>query len=107
MPNTRSVSVNITFRNTQGTDPLKAHVTEKLSNVIKKFVHHDTEAHAVLTVEKNRQIAEVSFQADGHSFACKEESSDLYASIDMLAKSIGSQLRKHKEKLTNHHHQKE
>jgi putative sigma-54 modulation protein len=99
----RSVHVNITFRNTGSTEPLKEYATEKLTNCIKKFAHQDTEAHLVLSVEKNRQIAEVSFHMDGADFAGKEESSDLYVSIDSLTSSLGKQLRKHKERLTKHH----
>jgi len=103
MTSNNSVSVNITFRNTQGTDALKNYATEKITNCLKKFVHRDTEVHLVLIVEKNHQIAEVAFSADGNRFACKEESKDLYTSIDALVKSLSGQLRKHKEKLVNHH----
>ena len=104
MPATsKNVTVNITFRNTEGTDPLKAYVTEKISHCLQKFVHQDTEAHVVLCVEKNTQIAEVSFNALGTKFNGKEESRDLYASIDAVVKSLSGQLRKHKEKLTAHH----
>jgi putative sigma-54 modulation protein len=39
----------------------------------------------------------------GHDFFVKEESHNLYASIDMLADSLTNQLRKHKEKVTSHH----
>jgi putative sigma-54 modulation protein len=99
----KNVSFNITFRNTEATDAIRQHTTEKLSHTLKKFVHHDTEVHVVLTIEKNRQIAEASFHADGSDFACKEESKDLYTSIDMLAHSLSNLLRKHKEKLTEHH----
>ncbi len=99
----RQVHVNITFRNTDATDALKKYTDEKISNCLKKYIHHDTDANAVLSVEKNRHIAEVSFNVDGASFSCSEESGDLYASIDRLVGSLSNQLRKHKEKLTSHH----
>lgn len=101
--NPKNVSVNITFRNTEGTDPLKNYASEKITNCLQKFVHHDTEASIVLSVEKNRHIAEVSFHADGSDFNGKEETSDLYASIDAVVQTVTSQLRKHKEKMTSHH----
>ncbi|MCO6430758.1 MAG: ribosome-associated translation inhibitor RaiA [Deltaproteobacteria bacterium] len=101
--NARIVNVHITFRNTEATEALKGYATEKITNTLKKFVHHDTEAHVVLKVEKNRQIAEVSFRSDGADFHAKEESSDLYSSIDTLVDSLTQQLRKHKDKITDHH----
>ena len=103
MVQSKIVHVNITFLNTESTDSLKNFGEEKVSNCLKKYVHHDTEVHLVLKVEKNRQIAEASFNVDGGNFSCSEESDDLYTSIDKLVSSLSSQLRKHKEKLTKHH----
>jgi len=102
-PTDKIVKANVTFKNTQGTDALKAYATEKLTHSLKKFVHHDTEAHIVLQVEKNRQVARISFFSGGVNFEASEESDDLYKSIDALVDSISIQLRKHKEKVTKHH----
>ena len=101
--NGHPVTVHITFRNTEATDPLKNYATEKITHTVKKFTHHNTDAHVVLKVEKNRQIAEVSFRTDGADFHAKEESADMYASIDALVDSLTHQLRKHKDKITSHH----
>lgn len=98
-----TVHVTVTFKNTDATEALKSYATDKLSNCLKKFVHSDTEAHVLLRIEKLRQIAEISFHTDGKDFAGKEESQDLYASIDALTDSLTQQLRKHKEKVTSHH----
>jgi putative sigma-54 modulation protein len=101
--NGKMIKVNLTFRHMDASDPLKDYATEKLTNCLQKFVHRDTEVHAVLKVEKNFQIAEVNFRADGADFACKESSADMYASIDALIATLTQQLRKNKEKLTDHH----
>lgn len=98
-----NINIHITFRNTQATEAIKKHAEDKLEHCLQKFVHHDTEAHVVLSVEKNRQIAEINFRRDGADFHCKEESGDLYGSIDMLCDSLSKQLRKHKERITSHH----
>lgn len=103
MPESKLVNINITFKNTDSTDAIKSYTTEKVANCLKKFVHQNTEAHVVLKVERNRHIAEVSLHSDGHDFACKESSEDLYASIDALVAALAHQLRKHKERLTKHH----
>ncbi len=93
------ITTNISFRNTEATDALKNYAADKLGNVLKKLVHQDTDITIVLSVEKTRHVAEASFRADGRDFKASEESSDLYASIDALADTITSQLRKHKEKI--------
>lgn len=98
-----NIQVNITFKNTEGSEALKAYASEKIKNCVHKFVHHDTEAHVVLKVEKKRQIAEISMRSDGSDIHAKEESENLYASIDALIATLTQQLRKHKEKLTKHH----
>ena len=103
MANSKVINVNIAFKNTESTEALKSYATEKVINCLKKFVHHDTEAHVVLKVEKNRHIAEVSFHSDGADFKGSEESANLYASIDALVGTVSGQLRRHKEKLTRHH----
>ncbi len=99
--NPKEVNVLITFRNTDGTEPLKNYVTEKVTHCLQKFVHRDTDAHVVLTVEKNRQVAEISFNVDGGYFVSTEETADLYTAIDAATSSIANQLRKHKDKLVS------
>ena len=98
-----TVIIHVTFKNTESTEALRNYANEKMSHCLKKFVHSDTEAHVTLRVEKLVHSAEITFHADGKDFAGKEESQDLYASIDALADSLTQQLRKHKEKVTSHH----
>jgi putative sigma-54 modulation protein len=99
----RIINIGITFRNMEATDALRNYANDKLKKCLTKFAQHDLEAHVVLRVEKNRQIAEVSFLANGNNIVGKEESDDLYTAIDLLVGSLTQQLRKHKEKLTNRH----
>jgi len=103
MVSSKLVHLNIAFKNTEATDALKTYASDKVTNCLKKFIHRDTEAHLVLKVEKNRHVAEIRFNSEGSVFKCKEERSDLYASIDALIDTVGSQLRKHKERITSHH----
>jgi putative sigma-54 modulation protein len=98
-----SIRVNLSFRNTEPTEPISKYAEEKIKNCVQKFAHHDTEVKVILMVEKNRHIAEATFNCDGSHFAGKEECDNLYASIDELVDSLSQQLRKHKEKMTKHH----
>ena len=98
----RLVTLNLSFKQTEATDPIRAYAEEKIVPTIQKFAHHDTEAHMVLKVEKLRHLAEISFHVDGHDFACHSESDDMYTSIDRLNSTLAEQLRRHKDKLTRH-----
>ena len=97
------VKVTIAFRNLEGTDAIRSYASEKISNALQKFIHQDTEAHLTLKVEKVSQIAELSFHCDGADFRASGKSDSLYSAIDSLVDSISQQLRKHKEKLVQHH----
>jgi putative sigma-54 modulation protein len=97
------INVHIAFLNIEATEALKNYATEKVRHCVHKFSQKDTEVHVVLKVEKNRQIAEASFHSGGADFAAREESDNLYASIDKMADTLTHQLRKHKEKVTSHH----
>ena len=99
----RIISTNVTFRNMEGSDALKHYVTEKVSHCLRKFARQDLEVNIVLSVEKIRQIAEVTFNHDGNMINNSEESDDMYKSIDNLVDSLTNQLRKHKEKATKRH----
>ena len=98
------VNLNISFRNTEPTEAIKGYAREKLIAVMQKFLHRDSAAELVLSVEnKDRHIAELVMQADGHDIKVGEESASMYASIDALADALTKQLRKNKEKMTRHH----
>ncbi|HMO01962.1 MAG TPA: ribosome-associated translation inhibitor RaiA [Oligoflexia bacterium] len=99
----KNIQLSITFRGIESTPAIKSHAEEKISAVLKKFIHHDTEARLILQVQKKEQIAELQFHADGADFHCKEIRDDLYAAIDALVATAANQLRKHKEKITAHH----
>lgn len=103
MVNHHLINVHLTFRNTEATDALKTYADEKVRHCLQKFAHQDLEVHVVLRVEKNHQIAEASFNADGVSFNAKEERPDLYTAIDALVDSLTQQLRKHKDKVSKKH----
>lgn len=97
------VHINITFKNTEATEAIKNYANEKIINCLRKFIHKSLETHLVLRVEKTRHIAEITFHTEGHDFTAKEESADLYVSIDTLVSALTQQLRKHKERITQHH----
>jgi putative sigma-54 modulation protein len=54
------------------------------------------------TSEKDRHVAIVTIKLPGTTVRAKETSKDMYASIDLIFEKLGTQLKKHKEKLKDH-----
>ena len=91
------MQINITARHLKLTDAIDSYVRQKISKAGKYFDGDNVWAHVILSVEKNRQITEVTFYIAGKVFRAKEESEDLYASIDLTIDKLSKQLRKEKE----------
>ncbi|MCK9233443.1 MAG: HPF/RaiA family ribosome-associated protein, partial [Syntrophales bacterium] len=58
------MKIAVTFRNAEGETWQKEYVEEKLSK-LKKYIDGSVEAHIVLSIEKFRNVAEISLAADG------------------------------------------
>jgi putative sigma-54 modulation protein len=56
----------------------------------------------VLSVEKLRHKAEATIHITGNDLFADAVEEDMYAAIDALADKLDRQIKKHKEKLSNH-----
>ncbi|MBN2233050.1 MAG: ribosome-associated translation inhibitor RaiA [Deltaproteobacteria bacterium] len=90
--------INVTFRHMDATEPLKQYAVEKVSK-IKKYVDAPIEVQVVLSVEKFRHIAEVSFNLSGFVVKGQEATEDMYAAIDMVTDKIERQVRRYRDRL--------
>lgn len=86
------------------TEPLKEYVTEKMERIVRHF-DNVTNTTVVLHVEKTRHLAEATVSAKGATLHANAEAEDMYAAIDTLIHKLDRQVRKHKEKSTDHHRQ--
>jgi len=93
--------ISLTFRNTEGENWQKEYVDERL-NKIKKYIDRPMDVHAILSVEKFRNVVEVNMIADGLNINAKEEAKDMRLAIDNAIDKIEKQLKKHKEKIRGH-----
>jgi len=102
------MQINITARHLQLTEAINSYVRKKISKVGKFYEGDGVWAHVILSVEKNRQITEVNFHVGKLTFRAKEQSPDLYASIDLSIDKLEKQLRKQKEisKIKRKHYKK-
>lgn len=86
------------------TQPLKKYVTEKMGRIERHF-DNVTNTTVVLHVEKTRHLAEATINAKGATLHANAEAEDMYTAIDTLMRRLDSQIRKHKEKSSDHHRQ--
>ena len=95
-------------RNLEVTPALRDYTQTKLDRAIQHFGDAVREADVHLSVARNprvpQQTAEVTVFANGTVIRAQERSENLYASIDLAAGKLARQLRKWKERHSDHHH---
>ncbi|GMR07954.1 MAG: ribosome hibernation promoting factor [Gammaproteobacteria bacterium] len=96
------MQINVTGQHVDITEPMKAYVTDKFAKLERHF-DHVTNVHVILSVQKQRRIAEATMHVSGGNLFADAEHEDMYAAIDALSDKLDRQIVKHKEKLTNHH----
>jgi putative sigma-54 modulation protein len=81
---------------------LREYVDTKLAKLERHF-DHMTDVHCVLTVEKMAHKAEATIQLSGGTIHADAVEENMYAAIDGLADKLDRQVKRHKEKITDHH----
>ena len=59
--------------------------------------------HVILSVEKLRHKAEATLRLNGGSVFADATEEDMYAAIDALTDKLDRQVKKHNEKMNDHH----
>lgn len=94
-------------RNLDVTPAIRDYTEAKLGKAINHYEGLVKEADVHLSVARNprvaQQTAEVTVYANGLVIRAQERSENLYASIDMVAGKLGRQLRRYKDRLSDHH----
>ena len=83
------------------TPAIREFVMNKLERV-KRHFDHVIDVAVVLSVEKQRQKAEINLHLRGKDLHCEATEEDLYAAIDALVDKLDRQVVKHKECLQSH-----
>jgi len=91
------MQIDITARHLSLTSAIDAYVHKKLSKTARLFDEQDLRAHVILSVEKKSQITDITFRGGKFTARAKEQSSDLYASIDLAVDKLEKQFKKQKE----------
>jgi putative sigma-54 modulation protein len=95
------MQTSVTFKNIEPSDNLRDYVTHKLEKM-NKLLDNPAEANVVLSVEKIRHITEIKLIGDRMTLNCREESNDMYSSIDLALDKLEKQLKKNKQKVRKH-----
>ena len=90
----------ISGKNIDVTEGLKAAVQDKLGK-LERYFTPETEVHVTLSVEKERQIIEITIPMKGNIVRAEQVSDDMYVSIDLVEEIIERQLRKYKNKIVD------
>lgn len=94
------MNIAMTFKNFEPSDHLRRYATRRFEK-LGRFVHKadNVEMTVVLTVDKFRHKADVQFAGDAVSLSAVEQSSDMYATVDMVLDKLEVQLKKHAERM--------
>ena len=96
------MQIDLTGHHIELTDPLRNYVSEKFERLERHF-DHVTDVHVILSVEKLRHKAEATMHISGGKLFADNTEADMYAAIDGLTDKLDRQIKKHKEKITDHH----
>jgi putative sigma-54 modulation protein len=96
------MQLNVTGHHVDVTPALRDYVATKLQRLERHF-DHVSDVHCILTVEKLAHKAEATIHLSGGTIHADSTENDMYAAIDGLIDKLNRQVRKHKEKMTDHH----
>jgi putative sigma-54 modulation protein len=94
------MNIALTFKNFEPSEHLRAYATRRFEK-LGRFIHRaeNVEMTVVLAVDKFRHKADVQLSGAGISISAVEQSSDMYATVDMVLDKLGVQLKKHAERM--------
>ncbi|MEM8815791.1 MAG: ribosome-associated translation inhibitor RaiA [Pseudomonadota bacterium] len=96
------MQLNVSGHHVDVTDSLRGYVEQKIERIERHF-DLVSGVHCILTVEKLRHKAEAKVNVNGGTIYAETTEDDMYAAIDGLVDKLDRKVRKHKEKLSDHH----
>ena len=89
------MTISFTFRHMDPSDAIKSYAESKISRLQKLLLHPMT-AKVTLSIQKQRQVAEVQLESGREHIEAKESSEELYASIDQVVDKLERQINANK-----------
>ncbi len=95
------MQINITGHHVDVTPALRAYVLEKMER-IKRHFDHVISLNVILRLEKLQHEAEATLHTPGKSLFANASELDMYAAIDDLVDKLDKQVRRFKDKRSDH-----
>jgi len=92
------MNLKVTGKNFEITDSIKNYLTEKITQTEDRL-YKNTSIHFNLFVDKNRPMAEAIIKQKGLTTRAKDQTKNLYLTLDNVLEKIEKQLRKHKSRV--------
>ena len=96
------MQIKLSGHHVEITPSLRSYINEKLARIERHF-ENVTDLTCILTVERLEHRAEATLNVSGNTLHAHSVESDMYAANDSMADKLDRQVRKHKEKITDHH----
>ena len=95
------MQININGHHVEVSPALRAYVTEKMERINRHF-DHVISLNVILSVEKLQHEAEATLHTAGKSLFANASATDMYAAIDGLVDKLDKQVRRFKDRRTDH-----
>lgn len=96
------MQINLSGHHVDITDSMRDYVSTKMERLERHF-DNVTDIDVILSVEKLRHKAEATVHLSGNNLFADAVEEDMYVAIDALIDKLDRQVKKHKEKTTDHH----
>ncbi|MEE9342022.1 MAG: ribosome-associated translation inhibitor RaiA [Gammaproteobacteria bacterium] len=96
------MQIDLTGHHVEITENMKEYINTKFARLERHF-DNVTDVHAILSVEKQRHKAEATIMLSGGKIYADSTEESMYTAIDNLTDKLDRQIKKHKEKIKNHH----
>ena len=96
------MQINVKGHHIEVTEAMHQHAIAKFDKLTHAF-DNARELNIVLSVEKLMHKAEATMLLAGTTLHADASSTDMYAAMDALADKLTTQVRKHQDKLSDHH----
>ena len=94
------MNLTLTGENFDITDAIKNYLNKKIAKKNDRL-YKNARIHFYLYVDKNRHMAEATVKQKGLTTRAKDETRDLYLTVDNVLGKVEKQLRKHKSRAQN------
>ena len=97
------MNITVKARHMNVTSAIRDYAETKVAK-LSRFYDGIASIQVILDIEADKSVAEIVVHARRkHTFVATERSDDMYAAIDRCIDKVAEQLRRHKDRIRDHH----